>query len=159
MTVLHREVKTLLTTGTIENRIIGMKKSNGFTLIEVLITVAIIGIIAAVALPAFTGYMVKGRRADAITTLTELAGDQFRYFSENNTYATKLTDLGYSADTVATDNGFYNVSVTSGSANAYLITAVPLGVQAAKDTDCVNLTINSIGTKGVSGTGSVTDCW
>ena len=138
-----------------------MKSNQGFTLIELLIAVAIVGIIAGVAVPSYNNYMVEARRTEAQTLLIEMAGEQYRYFSENNTYADKLTTLGYGSDSESTENGFYSISVTEQSANSYTLTAAPVAgkSQATDDTACKSLTINSVGTKGVTGSAGVDECW
>jgi len=138
-----------------------MNKNSGFTLIELMIVVVIMGIIAAIALPAYSSYMTDARRAEAKTMLIEMAGEQYRYYSENNSYAADLTTLGYNSDAELSDNGFYSVSVTAQTASSYTLTAAPVAgsVQAENDTACKSLTINSIGAKGVTGTAASADCW
>lgn len=136
-----------------------MKKNCGFTLIEVLIAVAILGIIAAIAIPSYSQYAMKARRAEAVTSLTEIAGEQYRYFSENNSYATKLTDLGYSTDNLTTENGNYTVAVSASSTSTYTVTATAKSAQAG-DTSCATLSINSVGVKTVTPSATaVEDCW
>lgn len=134
-----------------------MKLQKGFTLIEILIVVAILGIIAAIAIPSYTSFMNKTRRTDAMTILTELAGEQQRYLSENNRYANDLTDLGYPNDPFTTVEGFYTVSVENPSATSYVLTATPVpGGPQAGDTECGAFTLNS---GGVKGSNSGTECW
>ena len=66
----------------------------GFTLIELMITVAIIGILSAIAYPSYESYVRKSRRVDAKNALLDLASRQERYFSVNNKYSTTAADLG-----------------------------------------------------------------
>ncbi len=137
-----------------------MKIKNGFTLIEVLIVVAILGIIAAVAIPSYSSYITKTRRAEAMALLTEVAGEQERYFSENNSYAAALTEIGYPADAIDSEAGSYSVSITAQTATSFTLTAARVaGKPQERDDECGDLTINSIGTKGITGSGSVADCW
>lgn len=137
-----------------------MKKSAGFTLIEVLITVAILGIIAAVAIPSYSGYVTKTRRTEAKSLLTEVAGEQQRYFSENNTYTDKLTVLGYPADSVDSEEGNYSVSVTAQTVTSFTLTATRVAGKAQiTDNECGDFEINSVGSKDISGTSTVADCW
>ena len=130
--------------------------NRGFTLIELLIAVAIVGILAAIALPSYSAYLQKTRRTDATVLLMEAAGEQVRHFSENNRYAGAMTALGYAADAAVTDEGHYTVSTSSSGAarSDFTLTATPVsgGVQAG-DTACATLTITSTGAKGPVG------CW
>ncbi len=141
----------------------------GFTLVELLIVVTIIGILAAVAYPSYNEYVRKGKRAEAKTRLLQLAQLQERYFSENNSYTTNIASLLgttgtiYSSETNNPSAG-YQVSAASGSAtgqtiaNSFVLTATPQLNQTA-DTKCGTLTIQHTGAKGKSGTGSLSDCW
>lgn len=130
-------------------------------MVELMIAVVIVGIVSAIAVPNYLEYVTKSRRVEAKTLLIELAGEQYRYFSENNAYADGLKKLGFPNDSELSENGHYTVSVSAQTASSYTLSAVPVvgSVQAAKDTECATLTINSIGTKGETGTGSVADCW
>ncbi|MBX2879894.1 MAG: type IV pilin protein [Granulosicoccus sp.] len=131
----------------------------GFTLIEVLIVVAILSIVAAVALPSFSQYMTDSRRTDAIAFLTEIAGEQQRYFSEFNQYATDLTELNYPTASMVSPEGYYTVSITNPGGNLrYVITATPVtGGKQQGDTECANFVINSTGAK--TNTGTKPNCW
>jgi type IV pilus assembly protein PilE len=102
--------------------------------------------------------------------LSEAAAREERYFAQNNAYTTDASKLamrnstttgsGNSASTTVTsDTGKYSLSIANPSdSGGYRLTATPQGVQA-KDTKCANLTLDATGTKGISGTGSVSDCW
>ena len=132
----------------------------GFTLIEILIAVAIIGIIAAIAVPSYSQYLRDARRTDAITFLSEVAGEQVRYFSDNNQYATDMQELGYgSAATFVTPEGHYQVSVSNpGGTGRFLLTATPVATgRQASDTECKAFTISDTGVR--QNTGYNTDCW
>lgn len=135
-------------------------KSQGFTLIEVLIVVAIIGILAAIAVPSYTQYITDGRRTDAIAFLSEAAGEQIRYFSANNQYAGSMGELGYGTGaTFVTPEGHYSVSVDNpGSQARFILTATPVaGGKQAGDVECASFTISDTGVK--RNTGTNTDCW
>ena len=134
-----------------------MKQQKGFTLIEVLIVVAILGIIAAIAIPSYTSFMNKTRRVDAITILSELAGEQQRFLSENNRYGTSSADLGYATDPLLSEDGHYTVSIQNPTATSFILTATPVaGGAQAGDTECGAFTLNS---GGVKGSNNGTACW
>ena len=115
-----------------------MKKQRGFTLIEIMVTVAIIGILVAIALPSYQEHLKKGRRADAEAFLSDIANKQQQYLLDARTYAlggTAITDLGTAAPTSVTN--FYTVTVTPAAATippSFTVTAVPTGQQAGDGT-------------------------
>nr|WP_177412062.1 type IV pilin protein [Pseudomonas sp. RW407] len=142
-----------------------MKKTAGFTLIEMMIVVAIIGILAAIAYPSYQEYVLRGNRSEGQALLNDAAARQERYFAQNNAYVTaqaNIARLGMrntSGTTVTSDSGKYTLTISSpNNSGGYLLTATPQGAQA-KDTKCGNLTLNAMGTRGVSGSTSVNDCW
>ncbi len=144
-----------------------MNQMKGFTLIELMIVVAIIGILAAIALPNYTKYVRQSRRTVAINAILDLAGKEARFYTINNTYNSSLSGaggLGYSQDPMPVsdaNNPFYNISVQAASfvpSNAFTLQAVPQGSQV-NDTDCGTFTYTQLGQKGITGTGSPATCW
>ena len=121
-----------------------MKKNKGFTLIEVMIVVAIIGILAAIAYPSYDEYVKRGNRAEGQAFLNEVAARQERYFSQNNKYAASASVSTLPTTTVS-ETGKYTLSL--GTDNGYTLTAT----QQFNDTKCGNLTLNAIGDKGANG--------
>jgi len=135
-------------------------KSRGFTLIELMIAIVIVGILTAIAVPNFTGYMREARRTDAIVMLLEVAGEQEKFYSENNAYADKMGVLGYgavTANTVASPDGHYNVTVSAQTAGTFTLTAAPVANGAQDGDTCGSFSITNTGGKSVSGT--ETKCW
>lgn len=109
-------------------RISGAKLNGytGFSLVELLVVIAIVSILAAIAIPAYDGYLQKGHRADATTMLIRVRLAQERYRAENPSYATQLSQLGFSADSIPSDGGYYTVSVVSANSSQYELQAVPV---------------------------------
>jgi type IV pilus assembly protein PilE len=127
------------------------RRVGGFTLVELMITVAILAIIVAVAMPAYTQQMHKSRRTEARNTLLDLAGREERFLSIQGTYGQNAADVGYAALPFDTINGYYHVTVVVPDPNAatpanpsFIITATAIGLQAS-DTDCATFTVNQIG--------------
>ena len=133
----------------------------GFTLIEILVALAIVGIIAAIALPSYQESRLRAGRADGKTALMQVASDQERFYSNNFTYSTNALPLATPAQaTVTSRDGHYVVSVAACSgttiATCFIATATPQGGQTQDD--CGNLTITSSGIRAASG-GSIEECW
>jgi type IV pilus assembly protein PilE len=111
-----------------------LKKARGFTLIEVMIVVAIIAILAAIAIPSYNSQLRKGRRADAQAFMMTVAQRQAQYILDARTYAlgaTALTDLGIVAPTTVTD--FYTVAVTPAAPTtppSWTLTLTPIAGKA-----------------------------
>ncbi len=138
------------------------KRPRGFTLIELMITVAVVGIIVAVAYPSFTQQIAKSRRNDAKTALLNCAQMLERFNTQSGTYTASADTVVNGACTGATKSGYYtmpsgNVPSTVG-ASTFLIRATPSGAQSSDA--CGSLTFTQDGTKGVSG-GTMTSasCW
>ena len=136
-----------------------MNKSRGFTLIELMIVVAVIGILAAVALPSYTRYVLKSHRSSAITVVLDLASREARYYTTNNTYTNSLATLGYTSDPMpVTDssNHYYDLSVTAANSSSFTVSAAPTGNQT-NDT-CGTFNYTDLGVKSVS-SGTLSECW
>ncbi|MBS99374.1 MAG: pilus assembly protein PilE [Oceanospirillaceae bacterium] len=142
------------------------KQQHGFSLIELMIAVAIVGILAAVAYPAYTEHIREARRSDARVSLLELTQFMERYYTSNGRYTeTAAADSGGPAlpFTESPRDGsdkYYDLSLLDVNPNdltatAYTIRAVPKGAMAG-DT-CGTLTINQAGVKGAGG--DLDDCW
>lgn len=136
-----------------------MNKSRGFTLIELMIVVAVIGILAAVALPSYTRYVLKSHRSSAITAVLDVASREARYYTTNNTYTNSLTALGYTSDPMPltdSSNHYYDLSVTAVSSTGFTVRAAPAGNQV-NDT-CGTFSYTDLGVKSIS-SGTLSDCW
>lgn len=141
-------------------------KCKGFTLIELVIVVAIVGILAAVAYPSYVEQVRKGKRADAQSALMDAVNRQEQYFLDNKTYTTDMKALGYSADPVPTPDGDYSIDAVAGTcgdiAACYTLTAARVaGGAMMSDNLCKDLTITSTGVKSATGSSAnkVDDCW
>lgn len=137
---------------------ISHKKLKGFTLIEMLIAVAILGIIAAIAFPSYQEQVRKSKRKDAVYALTDIANRMERYYSENNTYViTDLTDINLD-DPATSPDGLYTLQVR-GLATTYTARAIPVtGKSQASDSSCTAFQLTSVGARTATGTLG-NDCW
>lgn len=132
------------------------KSESGFTLIEVMIVVAIIGILAAIAYPSYQESVRKSNRADAKATLNDYAQRLQRCFTAYSAYNSGNCTLAGQIDgaTLESPEGFYDVGATTLTATTYTLQATPKGSQATDS--CGNLTLDHTGTRNATGSG---DCW
>jgi type IV pilus assembly protein PilE len=158
------------------------QKQSGFTLIELMIAVAIVGILAAIAIPSYQDSVKKSRRADAKAALLDLANALERRFTETNSYCdvgggtgSAVTDCGTatldtgtptSIYTVPTDTArFYtvtisavsNIDATAKTASGYTLSSAPTGAQS--NDKCGTLTLTHTGAKGYGANGTQSECW
>ena len=132
------------------------KMTKGFTLTELIITIAVLGIIAAVAIPSYDSYKRKGYRMDAISYLTAAAAFEEEWMSENSSYTSNKANIG--GDDTQEDH--YTITVTA-DATSFTITATPKGAQTS-DKDCAEYSIDHIGRKLAEkddASDNSTKCW
>lgn len=146
------------------------RHQRGFTLIELMITVAVIGILAAVAYPSYTQYIVRANRSAAQSFMYSVANKQEQYMLDARTYAGALSELSVTVPAEVSSKYTITVSCTMPVATgtctavagtpAYVITGTPIGTQLSNDAKCGAVSVNQLGTKTKSGTASaVADCW
>lgn len=137
------------------------KRKHGFTIIEVMITVGIVGILAGVALPSYQEHVRKSRRADARITLENLAAAQELYFFRNNKYADKFSDIRVVEDSVLSlpsEQGLYAITL-EGNDFSWGMSATPVGRQA-EDRQCAVFSLSNLGDHSAfDADGKASSCW
>ena len=132
-------------------------RSRGFTLLELVITCAIIAILASIAYPSYINSVQKSRRAEATAALLGVASQIERWSTEKGTYATATLGTG-GVFANRTENTYYNLTLSNLSATTYTVQATPTGVQA--NDPCGSFTYDQQGNKNVSGgTWTKAQCW
>jgi type IV pilus assembly protein PilE len=152
-----------------------MNKQPGFTLIELMITVAIVGILASIAYPSYQDSVMKSRRADVKGVLLGLANAMERRFTETNSYCdaaaggTAVANCGTATEDTGTPSiytiptettSFYTVTISAATASSHTLSAVRAGAQA--NDKCGTLTLTHTGVKAVIGAATgvtAADCW
>lgn len=127
-------------------------RNRGFTLIELMITIVVIAILAAIAYPSYIDSVRKSRRADGKAFLTDAAAREERFFALNNAYTAVIVapgGLGYS--NVTSPGGHYTLAVAL-AGGGYILTATAVGSQTS-DTACTPLTLDNLGVKAPAA------CW
>ena len=133
------------------------QRAAGFTLIELMIAVAVIAILAAVAIPQYSDYVRKSRRSDAWTMLQAAQQAQERFRLTNTTYASDVASLTGACSGSPCGSEHYTLSISGATATGYTVTATPrTGSPQAADSACSSI---SIAMSGASVTQSPSTCW
>ncbi len=122
-----------------------MRKQHGFTLIELVITVAVVGILAAIALPSYQQYVIRSKRSAAQAQMMDIANREQQYLLANRSYADKtaLEASGYSLPPEVSSGYDYSITLATGAVPGFTVTFAPKGNQASD----VTLTLNNEGLK------------
>ncbi len=145
-------------------------RQTGFTLLEIMIVVVIIGVLMAIALPSYRDKVIRSHRADGKTALTQCAVNQERQFTRSNQYASAnicaaTSPEGYYTISVAVFDMANDGTCTSGNTNldCFVVTATPTTKAAQdEDTTCATITLDNMGLKKAeddSGTSTADECW
>ncbi|MDQ8051260.1 type IV pilin protein [Luteibacter sp.] len=142
---------------------VARRPASGFTLIELMIVVAILAIVVAIAYPSYQGHVIKTRRAAAAVCMLEVAQFMERYYTthlryvDGNGAAPAIPGTQCRRDLSA----HYAIELAQGVAvSSYTVQAIPKGAQASRDTRCATLAINQLGAKSESGTAATAnECW
>jgi type IV pilus assembly protein PilE len=142
-----------------------LKRARGVTLVELMVVIAVIGILAAIAIPSYRRYLIRSQRSEAKIALLALRTAEEKYYLQYNAYssnvtgATDGTGLGL---TNVSETGKYDIAVSTFAADgqSYMATASPrTGGGQTDDSQCKNFTITDRGTRGVSGPEGPEFCW
>jgi type IV pilus assembly protein PilE len=159
------------------------RATRGFTLIELMIVLAIISILSAIAYPSYMAYILRSHRTDATRALMQASAKLEQFYSQNQSYnqdasagtpyntdnngLTLLAALNLPIKPTdgSTTEGYYRLSVSALAATSYTLKAIPLGTQQ-KDTECGTFSLDSLGTRGAKAAttpdttaATVSQCW
>lgn len=127
-----------------------MEKNRGFTLVELTVVIAIIGILASVVYPSITAYVKIIDRSDGMDALLREAGRMEAYYMDNDSYT------GATVASASSKGGFYTITLSNQDDFVYLLTATR--TPSTADPECLTLTMNQLGQKGATGS-DVASCW
>lgn len=133
-----------------------MKRSTGFTLIEMMIVLVVIGILASIAVPSYQSYITRNNRSEGQALLNDAAARQERFFTQNNQYATTVAQLGLASANSRTN--VYQLQINRPNTTQYTLSATPINKQA-QDVDCGTYRLDQDGNRTITGRLSAADCW
>lgn len=137
-----------------------VRPSRGVTLMELMVTLALVSVLVLILVPTYTSHVQKSRRADAKNALLDLAAREERFNATNNTYVASGTTLGYTSafplTIMSSGVGSYTLTVTQG-VTTFSATATAIGPQASDP--CGNFTLTDQGTQTSSGSQTAPPCW
>ncbi|MGB1201325.1 MAG: type IV pilin protein [Cognaticolwellia aestuarii] len=122
------------------------KKNRGFTLVELLMTVAIIAILASIAFPAYIDFVTRSNRTEAQRELLRLANLQEQFYVDNRKYTSDMKKLGLDKDPFITENSYYSIDAALAD-GGFVLTATALEPQKTNDTQCQKLSVSETGKK------------
>jgi type IV pilus assembly protein PilE len=134
-------------------------KRNGFSLIELMIAVGIVGILAAIAIPSYSAYVKRANRTDATRSLSVTAQALERCYTQAFTY---VGCLAAAVSPVPSSQGYYSVTITlvaGPPAESYTLSAVPVLAPQTADALCTSFTLDSTGKQGATPAGNTQTCW
>jgi type IV pilus assembly protein PilE len=136
------------------------KPQTGVTLIELMVVVVIIGILSAIAVPAYRNYIIRANRADARVSLLSTAGALERCFTRFNAYNDPACAVGQAAVSIPSPDGNYLVTLFNITPNTFTLQATPQGGQV-RDVECAVFRYTQANVRTVTGTKNATpqDCW
>lgn len=139
-------------------------KRNGFSLIELMIAVLIVGILAAIAVPSYSAYVKRANRTDATRSLSKTAQALERCYSQNFTYAAATCPANV-VGPAPSSQGYYQITITvtvvagPPASETYSLSAVPVLSPQTTDAACTSFTLDSTGLQGAAPAGNTQTCW
>jgi type IV pilus assembly protein PilE len=132
---------------------LGMQRMNGFTLIELMVVLVIAGVLAAIAIPNYSEYILRSNRSSAQAFISDVSSRQSQFFLDRRTYATTLAALNLVTPADVAARYTVAIAVNAGPPPTFTVTATPAGVQLGDR--CGVLGVNQAGVK----TADTTRCW